>query len=363
MRITAPVLIEAGRPMEMLELDVDDPGQGEVRVRMVASGVCHSCLHAADGSHPKVPKPIVLGDEGSGVVEKAGKGCLSLVPGDHVIISWAPVCGSCPLCHLGFPALCTNPQPFGYLFDGTTRFHHRGEDVHHYGPSTFSPYIVVPEEGAVKIRSDFPLDQAALIGCSVTTGYGAVVNTARVKAGQSVAVLGCGGIGLNAIQGAYLAGAHPIIGIDVLESKLAWAREFGATHTINSTASDVVERVREVTGPGVDVSVVAVGHPHPMEQGLHMLGPQGIEVVIGLPVPGSTFPVDPHLLIQGERRITGSRYGSGNPHVEFPKMIDLARSGHLRIGDLVTERFRPDQANQAFRSLAAGEQARGLIVF
>lgn len=363
MLITAPVLVEARRPMQMLELDLDDPGYGEVRVKMAASGVCHSCLLTADGTHSGAPKPIVLGDEGAGIVDAVGPGCRTLSPGDHVIISWAPGCLACGPCSRGYPALCLDEAPFGRMADGTTRLHYEGTDVYHYGPATYGPYIVVPEEGAVRIRKDFPLDQAALIGCSVTTGFGAVVNTARVRAGQSVAILGCGGIGLNAVQAAALAGADPIIGVDVIDSKLDFAREFGATRTVNSRKEDLVDTVMGLTGHGVDACIVAVGSTGAMEQGLRILARQGVEVVIGLTAVDATFAVRPMDLIQGEHRILGSNYGSSNPAVEFPKMVDLAMAGKLRIGDLITRRYDPDQANEAFEALAAGEQARGLIVF
>lgn len=363
MKMTAPVLLKPREPMQMLEIDLDDPGPGEVRVKMAASGVCHSCLHAYDGSHSGIPMPIVLGDEGSGVVESVGPGCTRLQPGDHVIISWAPDCGACKYCALGYPGLCLNGPGAGQAYGGGTRFHMDGEPVYHYGPATYGPYIVVPEAAAVEVRKDFPLDLAALIGCSVTTGFGAVVNTADVRAGQSVAVFGCGGVGLNAIQGAAVTGAYPIIGIDILDSKLELARHFGATHTINLSNEDLMEAVKKIAGDGVDASFVAVGNTRAMEQGLEILAKQGVEVVIGLPGTGETFPVNPRLLMVGERRILGSRYGSGNPMVEFPRMVELAMAGLLKVEDLVTKRYDLDEADEAFRALAAGEQARGLIVF
>ncbi len=363
MRMTAPVLITPGEPMQMLDIDINDPGYGEIRVKMTASGVCHSCLHAYDGSHSNIPMPIILGDEGSGVVESVGEGCTRLSPGDHVIVSWAPDCGNCKYCALGYPSLCLNSVGAGEAYGGGMRWSHNGEPVYHYGPATYGPYIIVPEAAAVTVRKDFPLDLAALIGCSVTTGFGAVVNTANVKAGQSVAVFGCGGVGLNAIQGAAITGAYPVIGVDVLDSKLELARHFGATHTINLTKDDLMEKVKELTGNGVDASIVAVGNIQAMEQGLEILAKQGVEVVLGLPGTGQTFSVSPALLMSGERRIVGSRYGSGNPMVEFPRMVDLAMAGLLKIEDLVTKRYSLDEADEAFRSLAAGEQARGLIVF
>jgi S-(hydroxymethyl)glutathione dehydrogenase / alcohol dehydrogenase len=363
MLITAPVLAKPREPMQLLELELDDPGFGEVRVKMVASGVCHSCLHAADGSHTGIPMPIVLGDEGSGIVDAVGPGCTTLQPGDHVIISWAPDCGACKYCALGFPALCLNTPPIGKMAGGGTRFHRDGADVNHYGPATYGPYIIVPEPAAVWVHPDFPLELAALIGCSVTTGFGSVVNSAGLRAGQSVAIFGCGGVGLNAVQGAVATGAHPIIGVDVLDSKLDLAREFGATHTINATRQDVLQEVLRITGHGVDASVAAVGNTTAMQQAVEVLARQGVAVVLGLPGTGETFPVDPALLMSGERRVVGSRYGSGNPAVEFPKMVELARAGRLKLEELVTKRYDLDEADEAFRALAAGEQARGLIVF
>lgn len=364
MRITAPVLFRANEPMQLLELELDDPGPGEVRVTMVASGVCHSCLHAYDGTHTGAPMPIVLGDEGSGVVESVGSGVDNLSPGDHVVISWAPGCGLCRYCGAGYPGLCVKTAAAGLMGDGSTRFHlNDGSDVYHYGPATYGSSIVVDAAAAVPIRRDFPLDLAALIGCSVTTGFGAVVNTADVRAGQAVAVIGCGGVGLNAVQGALVAGAHPIIGIDVMPSKLEYARQFGATHTINAAESDVEAEIRRLTGDGVDAAIVAVGSERAMEQGLRICRKRGVCVLVGVPASGSHLSIDPRLLVAGERRLVGSRYGSGNPHIEFPKMIDLAMAGKLKIEELVTKRYGLDEADEAFRALAAGEQARGLIVF
>ena len=363
MKINAPVLVAPRQAQQMMELDLDDPGFGEVRVRMVASGVCHSCLHAADGSHTGIPMPIVLGDEGSGVVEAVGPGCQKLTPGDHVIVSWAPSCGSCRYCATGYPALCLNTPPIGEADGGGTRFHHGGGDVYHYGPATYGSSIILPEEAAVWVRPDFPLELAALIGCSVTTGFGAVVNSAGVRAGQSVAIFGCGGVGLNAVQGAVATGAFPIIGVDVLDAKLQMATEFGATHTVNLTTQSLSDEIRRITGGGVDASIVAVGNTEAMRLGYEILAKQGVAVVVGLPGTGETFAVDPAVLMSGERRIVGSRYGSSNPQSEFPKMVDLAMAGKLRIEELVTKRYDLDQADEAFRALAAGEQARGLIVF
>jgi len=363
MLINAPVLLKPGELMRMMELELDEPRFGEVRVKMVASGVCHSCLHAYDGSHTGIPMPIVLGDEGSGVVDAVGPGVTQLREGDHVVISWAPSCGACKYCNLGFPAVCLNTPAIGKANGDVTLFHHNGEDVYHYGPATYGSYIVVPESAAVKIREDFPLEVAALIGCSVATGFGSAVNSAGLRAGQSVAVFGCGGVGLNAIQGAVSAGAYPIIGVDVLDSKLEYAQEFGATHTINTARQDLEAEIKKLTSHGVDATIIAVGSIEALEQGLAILANKGIEVVLGLPDSGAKFSIDPWLLMGGERRIVGSRYGTGNPLVEFPKLVELAISGRIKLDELVTKRYDLDEADEAFRSLAAGEQARGLIVF
>lgn len=363
MKITAPILFKANEPMKLLELDLDDPGPGEVRIKMTASGVCHSCLHTYDGSHTSAPMPIILGDEGSGVVEAVGSECTRLRPGDHVVVSWAPSCGYCKYCSAGYPSLCTENPPIGYAEEGATRFHLDGKDVHHYGPATYGSSIVVPESAAVSIRKDFPLDVAALIGCSVTTGFGAAVNTAGVRPGQSVAVIGCGGVGLNAVQGAAVCGAYPIIAIDILDSKIETAKEFGATHGINLTRQDLSDEISNLVGDGVEVVIVAVGNAQAMEQGVGILEKRGVCVLVGAVPSGQKLSVDPGLLVGGERRIVGSRYGSGNPHIEFPKMVELAMAGVLRVEELVTRRYALDEADEAFRSLAAGEQARGLIVF
>ena len=204
---TAPVLWEAGRPITSAEVVVAPPGLGEVRVKLSAAGVCHSCLHAVDGTQPGIPMPVVLGDEGAGVVEAVGPGCQRIRVGDHVVISWAPSCGTCRFCLSGRPVLCLNGGPVGHMRDGTTRFSVDGQ-AYHYGPATIAPYTVVDESAAIPVVPDVPLDRAVLVGCSVATGVGAVVNTARARFGSSVAVFGCGGIGLNAIQGGLLVGAR-----------------------------------------------------------------------------------------------------------------------------------------------------------
>jgi Zn-dependent alcohol dehydrogenase len=332
---------------------------------MAASGVCHSCLHAADGSWAGVKLPTVLGDEGAGVVEKVGPGVSSLHVGDHVILSWAPTCGRCRYCVSGRPVLCERRPPPGSMYDGMTRMSLRGETVYHFGTvATFGEKTVVPENCAIPIRKDFPLDKAALIGCSVTTGLCSVLNIAEVPAGASMAVFGTGGIGLNAIQGGPITGAHPVIAVDVNDAKLDYAREFGATHVVNSAKEDPVEAIRRLTGGhGVAYSFVAVGHSPAVEQAFAATEAGGTCVVIGLPPSGAKISVDPGLLVGPMRVLRGSSYGGASVFVDFPRLVELNLNGKLKLDELITRRYDVSEANEAFRALAAGEVARGLIVF
>jgi S-(hydroxymethyl)glutathione dehydrogenase / alcohol dehydrogenase len=262
----AIVMRQVREPLSVEEVELDDPKAGEVRVKMAASGVCHSCLHAWDGSWGDMQVPMVLGDEGAGVVDAVGPGVNSLKSGDHVILSWAPSCGRCHYCVTGRPVLCEQELPFPYGSDGTVRMHLDGKDVYHYGPATYASELIVPESCAVKIRDDMPLDKAALIGCSVMTGVGSVINTAKVPAGESLAVFGCGGVGLNAVQGGRIAAAYPLIAVDVADNKLEFARQMGATHTINAAREDVPAAIKKITGRGVEYAVVAVGVTSVMQQ-------------------------------------------------------------------------------------------------
>jgi S-(hydroxymethyl)glutathione dehydrogenase/alcohol dehydrogenase len=332
---------------------------------MTASGVCHSCLHAADGSWKGVPVPIVLGDEGSGVVEEIGPGVDTLVPGDHVILSWAPTCGRCHYCVVGRPNLCERRLPGrGVLLDGTTRMSLRGSPVYQYGHvGTYASMSVVPESCAIPIDKKMPLELAALIGCSVMTGVGAVINTAAVPAGASMAVFGVGGVGLNVVQGGALAAAHPIIAVDVNAKKLEHARALGAAHGIDASREDPVAAIKRLTRLGADYTFVAVGATSAVSQACDALAPGGTCVVIGVPETGATLPLDVRPFVTGERVLRGSSYGSARTREDLPRMVNLYLAGKLRIDELVTRRYGLDEANEGFRALAAGELARGLIVF
>jgi S-(hydroxymethyl)glutathione dehydrogenase / alcohol dehydrogenase len=361
----ASVLYEQGKPLGVEDLELEPPRRGEVLVRMAASGVCHSCLHAADGSWKGVPVPIVLGDEGAGVVEDVGPGVDGLAAGDPVILSWAPTCGRCHYCVIGRPNLCEARQPGrGVLPDGTTRMSLRGRPVYHYGHvATYASQTVVHESCAIRIDKNMPLDRAALIGCSVMTGVGAVINTAAVPPGASMAVFGAGGVGLNVVQGGALVAAHPIVAVDVRASKLEHARALGASHAIDASHEDAVAAIRRLTRRGADYTFVAVGDTRAVSQALEALAPGGTCVLIGVPETGATVPVDVRPLVTAERVVRGCSYGSARTREDLPRLVSLYLAGKLKIDQLITRRYGLDEANEAFRALAAGELARGLIVF
>jgi S-(hydroxymethyl)glutathione dehydrogenase / alcohol dehydrogenase len=361
----ASVLFEQGKPLGVEDLELEPPRTGEVLVRMTASGVCHSCLHAADGSWKGVPVPIVLGDEGAGVVEDVGPGVEGLAAGDPVILSWAPTCGRCHYCVIGRPNLCERRQPGrGVLPDGTTRMSLRGRPVYHYGHvATYAAQTVVHESCAIRIDKNMPLDRAALIGCSVMTGVGAVINTAAVPAGASMAVFGAGGVGLNVVQGGALIAAHPIIAVDVKAAKLEHARALGASHGVDASREDAVAAIRRLTRLGADYTFVAVGDTRAVSQAIEALAPGGTCVLIGVPETGATVPMDVRPVVTAERMIRGCSYGSARTREDLPRLVNLYLAGKLKIDQLITRRYGLDEANEAFRALAAGELARGIIVF
>ncbi|MDP6042749.1 MAG: Zn-dependent alcohol dehydrogenase [Candidatus Latescibacteria bacterium] len=361
----ASVLFEPGKPLEVEDVDLAPPQEDEVMVQMTASGVCHSCLHTADGSWTGFPMPMVLGDEGAGIVEDVGSGVKHLKPGDHVVLSWAPSCSMCHYCVTGKSHLCERQVPSkGTLFDGTTRMSIKGKPVYHYGPvSSYASHAVVPASCAIPIRNDMPLEKAALIGCSVMTGVGAVMNSAQVPPGASMAVFGVGGIGLNCIQGGALVAANPIIAVDVIDEKLDYAKTLGATHTVNASVDDPVEAIMDITGRGADFAFVAVGVADAIKQGWDCLAPAGMSLIIGLPPTGSTVTFDTASLQANEKMMRGCKYGSARTREDFPRMVELYLSGKLKIDELISKQYDLEEANEAFRALAAGELARGLIVF
>jgi Zn-dependent alcohol dehydrogenase len=364
MLMKAPVLQAPRAPLAVQDVEIDEPKAGEVRVKMAASGVCHSCLYSWDGTVAKPSVPMILGDEGAGVVESVGPGVELTKPGDRIIISWAPNCGRCHYCAIGRPVLCETRALGGRMRDGTSRMHINGTDVMQFGGvATYGSYTVIPESCAIKIPDAMPLDRAALIGCSVMTGVGSVLNTARVEAGESLAVFGCGGVGLNAVQGGRIAGAYPLIAVDIAENKLEFARQMGATHTINPEREDVNERVRQITGRGLDYAVVAVGSTRVAEQAWSCLALGATLVQVGVPQSGA-ITIDPRAtLVMGERCLRGSCYGSARPREDFLRLINLYLAGKLMIDELITRRYGMNEATEAFQDLEAGTLARGLIVY
>ena len=296
----AAVFTSPQHPVEIMEVTLAGPRAGEVRVKIAAAGVCHSDLHVKRGEWD-APAPLVMGHEGSGVVTELGEGVTSLAVGDHVVLSWVPPCGECRYCKQGHEARCqkvaTVVAPLGVLFDGTSRLSVDGENIHHYlGVSSYAEEVVVPASGAIKVRDDAPLDVIAVVGCAVATGVGAVLNTAAVEPGSTVAVIGCGGVGLNVVQGAKLAGAERIVAIDVLPEKTQMALQFGATDRIDGSNGDAVKQLFELIPDGVDYAFDAIGRTITTEQAIQMLGLGGAAVIVGLPPTGAKASFEPLVL-------------------------------------------------------------------
>ena len=367
MKSKAAVLFEINKPFEICEVDVEDPQAGEVRIEMAAGGVCHSDLHVMTG-HMNAPIPAILGHEGAGIVADVGAGVTTVKPGDHVIPIWRLSCGECEWCTGGRPALCnagTEIRWSGRLQDGTSRFSYKGQEIKHFaGVSSFSNYTVVPQGSVLKIPDDILLERAALLGCGVITGVGAAVNGAGVKPGRTVAVFGTGGVGINVVQGAALAGAEKVIAVDLFESRLARAEEFGATHVINAKDGDPVEQIRDLTdGRGVDYAFEVVGLAETMRQAFDSLAKRGVAMVVGI-TPNTAEVTIPSLpLAYEERVLTGSLYGSAAPKVEIPRLIDLYRAGTLKLDELLTCTYPLEEINEAYDALQKGETLRSVVTF
>jgi Zn-dependent alcohol dehydrogenase len=360
--IRAAVLHEFGRPLVIEQLELDPPKSGELLVRMAASGVCHSDLHVVQGIHP-TSLPVVLGHEGAGVVEQVGPGVVGFEPGDHVLLTWLPYCGHCRQCVRGWPNRCENTAWYdATLEDGTCRFRGASGPIHHYNTSSFAERSVVPARTAVKVDPGLPLSELALMGCAVMTGVGAVLNTARVRPGDTVAVVGCGGVGMNVIQGARIAGATKIVAIDRVPTKLELARELGATTTIDASVSDPAQAVAELVPGGVDYAFEALGRPETIETTLALTGRGGQAILIGMAPPDARVAFDPLTMTLEERCVRGSWYGSCVPLRDLPLLVELYRDGRLRLDPLIAT-CSLDDVNDAFRRMEAGETARSVIVY
>jgi S-(hydroxymethyl)glutathione dehydrogenase/alcohol dehydrogenase len=357
---------EINQPLEIEELEIAEPGPGEVMVRLAAGGACHSDLHILNGEWAEA-LPIVLGHEGAGTVEAVGAGVEELAPGDRVLLSWLPSCGRCRYCLTGRPQLCAAaPETvFQHLGrDGTTRLRAGDESVHSMlTVGSFGERTVVPESGAIRIDDGVPLDHAAVVGCAVTTGFGAAVKTARISAGDAAVVIGCGGVGLSVLQGCASQAANPLIAVDTNPEKLATASRFGATHTIDASKVDPVAAVLELTGGGVDFAFEAIGLRATIEQGLEMLAPGGAAVLVGMPPDGVKVEIDPNRVAGFEHRVLGCNYGSCNPAIDFPRILGLYQRGRVDLDSMITRRISLEQVNEAFAEMAAGDGIRTVVVY
>jgi len=361
---TAAVLYQVKQPLVVEDVEVLEPGTHEVLVRWVANGVCHSDLHVITGDYPH-PLPVVLGHEAAGIVEKVGAAVESVKPGDHVCSSYIPSCGKGGYCIGGQPTLCAlRDKPRWFMLDGTPRFRKGGQGLHHFlQVSGYATRSVVLEEGVIPVRKDAPLEVVCLVSCGVLAGAGPVWNRAKVPPGASVAVFGCGGVGLNTIQAARLVGAAKIIAVDVLPKKLEWAQEFGASHVVDASREDPVARVQAIAGGGgVDFAFEVVGTQRTIEQALLSTHRGGMAVVIGISPAGTRLSIDPMLLVQ-QRILTGSSFGAGHQRTDVPMLIDLFMDGKYRLRELISRRLPLGEINHAFDLLQQGEVKRSVIAY
>ena len=366
MKTRAAVLWEPGRPVEILEVDLERPKEAEVLVRIAACGVCHSDLHVVDGHLPE-PLPLVLGHEAAGVVEETGPGVKSLGPGDHVVLALVPSCGECEECSRGRPNFCVlgaRMASQGTLADGTSRLSLNGTTLHHFNSiSSFAGHAVVPESAAVRIRPDVPLDAAALVGCSVLTGYGAVTNSAGVEEGATVAVWGCGGVGANVVQGARLAGASRIVAVDTRPEKLELARALGATDAVHAGDDvDAVTAVKDLTDGGPDYAFEVIGSERSIQEAWKATRAGGTVVVVGIMPRGSSLTIDPWQFMS-EKTLKGTFLGSARIQEDIPRLVDLYHSGELELDRLVSRKLPLAELPDAFDRLRAGEVVRQVVVF
>lgn len=361
----AAVLREVGQPLQIEEVSIGKPGPREVLIRTKAAGVCHSDLHFIEGSYPH-PLPAVLGHESAGIVEAIGSEVRTVKVGDHVITCLNPYCGHCEVCLTGHMNLCISPETRRSKTDEPRLFKEDlsgpGKMAQFLNLSSFAEMMLVHEHACVAIRKDMPFDRAALIGCSVMTGVGAVIHTSSVRPGETVAVIGCGGVGLATINGAAIAGAGRIIAIDRVPAKLALAKTFGATDVINAADGDAVKQVQELTGGGVHHSFEAIGLKATAEQSFKMLRRGGTANIIGM-IPVGTMIELHGADFLGERKIQGSFMGSNRFPVDMPRLVDAYMGGKLKLDELISRRIKLEEVNSAFDELKRGELARSVIVF
>ncbi len=362
----AVVCRELNKPVVVEEVSVDAPKRGEVMVKIAACGVCHSDLSATNGTIA-LPPPLVLGHEGAGEVVEVGEGVSGFAVGDHVVSSFIYMCGKCRFCAGGRPVLCVEQgKALTTPPEGTPRVHDKaGKALGIFsGCGVMAEYATLSVDNLVKIDPKIPLDRAALVGCAVTTGVGAVFNTAKVEPGSSVAVFGCGGVGLNVVQGAAIAGAERIIAIDTMESKLALAKQFGATDVILAKpGEDVAKALKKLTGGGPDYAFECVGIGALAETAYRAIRRGGKAIVVGVAKASDAASIKPMTLVFEEKSLQGSYFGSCVPRIDFPRMLQLYMAGKLKLDELITHRYKIEEAPQAFADLESGRNARGVIVF
>jgi S-(hydroxymethyl)glutathione dehydrogenase/alcohol dehydrogenase len=358
----AAVLWERNQPLAIEDVRIDGPGPQEVLVRTAASGVCHSDLHVIEGGLP-MPTPTVLGHEPAGIVLEVGREVVGLAPGDHVIGCISAWCGTCEWCLQGRPYLCLR-MDLGRPFGGPPRLSKDGKPIHQFANlSSFAEHMLVPERSLVKIREDMPLDRAALIGCGVTTGLGAVLNTARLQAGSTAVVIGCGGVGLAAIQGCRIAGAGRIVAVDNQAWKLELARKLGASHAVDASRGDPTAEVRELTGGGAHYAFECIGLAATVQQAVNALRKGGTALLVGVVPIGQMVPLHAADITLQEKTVMGSMMGSNRFRTDMPRYVDFYLDGRLKLDEMISARLPLAQVNRAFEQMRAGEAARSVVVF
>lgn len=369
MKTRGAVAFEVGKPLEIVELDLEGPKAGEVLVEMKATGICHTDAFTLSGDDPEGMFPVVLGHEGAGIVLEVGAGVTSVVPGDHVIPLYTPECRECDYCLNPKTNLCQSireTQGRGLMPDGTSRLSYKGKPILHYmGCSTFANHAVLPEIALAKVRKDAPFEQICYIGCGVTTGVGTVAFDAKVEPGSNVVVFGLGGIGLNVIQGARMVGANKIIGVDLNPARKEIATQFGMTHFVNPSEieGDVVNHLVELTGGGADYSFECIGNVNTMRQALECCHKGwGESVIIGVAGAGKEISTRPFQLVTG-RVWRGSAFGGARGRTDVPKIVDWYMDGKINIDDLITHTFELEDINEAFDLMHAGKSIRSVVVF
>ena len=365
MKTKSAVLYNYGEDLIIEELELDPPKEHEVLVKNIASGLCHTDLSVMNGTIRMPPLPCIPGHEGAGIVQKVGPGVTDLKPGDHVLLVWVPICGKCYYCSHGQPYLCAEKDKTrsGTMLDGTRRLRKGNQYLNlMLGVGCFSEYNVVNENSVVKIDPEVSLELAAIVGCGVITGVGAVINKAKVKPGSTVSIVGVGGVGLNVIQGAMLAGAEKIIAVDISAAKLEIAKKFGATHFVNASKEDPVEAVMRITNNiGSDYAFEVIGNQATTLTTYRLIRRGGTAVIVGIPKMEATLTVPIYEIPLMEKNIVGCNYGSGDVRVDLLKLLDLYKEGRINLEQLITKRYCLEEINQGFRDMEAGKNIRGVI--